>query len=317
MHNYRIFDAHCDTLTTLHGDDDIKNAARHFNLEQADEYAGYTQIMALWTDIGAAKTQENIDTKVNKYVKVFNEIATDNPSYGIIKTKKDLLDQNFSHKLMLAIEGGEAVGTELSGVEKLFNMGVRAIALTWNTPYMISDTNCRAMPGLGRGGLTDFGIKVVKEMDRLGMVIDVSHISEKGFYDVAETTVNPFIASHSNAKALSGHSRNLTDDQFRVLMKKGGVTGMNMYNSFLTENGKRATIDTVVAHIEHFAALGGIDNIGMGTDFDGIDVAPEGINGARDLYKLFDRLVSLNYTQEQIDKISYKNMERVFMEVLK
>lgn len=317
MYNYRIFDAHCDTLTTLHGDDDIRNAPRHFNLAQADEYVGYTQIMALWTDIGRERTQENIDIKVNKYVKVFNEIASENPSYGIIKTKKDLMDDSFSHRLMLAIEGGEAVGTELSGVEKLYNMGVRAIALTWNNPYMISDTNSCAMPGHSRGGLTDFGINVVKEMDRLGMVVDVSHISEKGFYDVAQTTVNPFMASHSNAKALSGHSRNLTDDQFRVLMQKGGVTGMNMYNSFLTNGGNRATVDTVVAHIEHFAALGGINNIGMGTDFDGIDVGPEGIDGARDLYKLFDRLASLNYTQEQIDKISHKNMERVFMEVLK
>lgn len=317
MYKYRIFDAHCDTLTTLHGDDDIKNAPRHFNLEQANEYAGYTQLMALWTDIGRVKSQEDIDIKVNKYVKVFNEIAQENPEYGIIKTKNDLLDTRFSHKLMLAIEGGEAVGTEISGVEKLFDMGVRAIALTWNTPYMISDTNCMAMPGHERGGLTDFGVQVVKEMDRLGMVVDVSHISEKGFYDVAETTVNPFIASHSNAKALSGHSRNLTDDQFRVLMKKGGVTGMNLYNAFLTNDGKRATIDTVIEHIEHFASLGGIDNIGIGTDFDGIDLAPEGINGARDLYRLFNRMAALNYTDEQIEKISYKNMERVFMEVLK
>lgn len=317
MYKYRIFDAHCDTLTTLHGDDDIKNAPRHFNLEQANEYAGYTQLMALWTDIGRVKSQEDIDIKVNKYVKVFNEIAQENPEYGIIKTKKDLLDTRFSHKLMLAIEGGEAVGTEISGVEKLFDMGVRAIALTWNTPYMISDTNCMAMPGHERGGLTDFGVQVVKEMDRLGMVVDVSHISEKGFYDVAETTVNPFIASHSNAKALSGHSRNLTDDQFRVLMKKGGVTGMNLYNAFLTNDGKRATIDTVIDHIEHFASLGGIDNIGIGTDFDGIDLAPEGINGAGDLYRLFNRMAALNYTDEQIEKISYKNMERVFMEVLK
>lgn len=317
MHKYRIFDAHCDTLTTLHGDDDIKNAPRHFNLEQANEYAGYTQIMALWTDIGRVKSQEDIDIKVNKYVKVFNEIAQENPEYGIIKTKNDLLDTRFSHKLMLAIEGGEAVGTEISGVEKLFDMGVRAIALTWNHPYMISDTNCMAMPGYERGGLTEFGVQVVKEMDRLGMVVDVSHISEKGFYDVAETTVNPFIASHSNAKALSGHSRNLTDDQFRVLMKKGGVTGMNLYNAFLTNDGKRATIDTVIEHIEHFASLGGIDNIGIGTDFDGIDLAPEGINGAGDLYRLFNRMAALNYTDEQIEKISYKNMERVFMEVLK
>lgn len=317
MYNYKIFDAHCDTLTTLRSSECVRDADRHFNLNKTQDYAGYTQIMALWTDIGALKSQEQVDWKVERFVEMFDKIAAENPSFGIIKTAKDVTDSSYSHKLMLAIEGGEAVGTDIGGVEKLYNMGVRAIALTWNTPYMISDTNTTKMPSHPRGGLTDFGIQVVKEMDRLGMVIDVSHISERGFYDVAENTNNPFIASHSNSKVLCPHSRNLTDEQFNVLMKKGGVTGMNLYSAFLTSDGTRATIDTVVAHIEYFMALGGIDNIGIGTDFDGIDLAPEGINGTEDMYRLFNKLAKLNYTQEQIDKISHKNMERVFTEVLK
>ncbi|MBE7067211.1 MAG: membrane dipeptidase [Ruminococcaceae bacterium] len=317
MHDYKIFDAHCDTLTTLRDSEFIRDTDRHFNLKQAEEYAGYTQVMALWTDIGALKKQDSVDWKVERYVEIFNKIAAENPSFGIIKTSSDVMDSRYTHKLMLAIEGGEAIGTDVSGVSRLYDMGVRAIALTWNTPYLISDTNCRQIPGNERGGLTEFGFKVVKEMDSLGMVVDVSHISEKGFYDVADTTVNPFIASHSNAKALSPHPRNLTDQQFEVLIEKGGVTGINLYSAFLTDDGSRATIDTIIAHIEHFAALGGIDNIGIGTDFDGIDLPPEGISGARDLYRILNRLGKMNYTQEQIDKISHKNMERVFTEVLK
>ena len=162
MHNYRIFDAHCDTLTTLRDSEFIKDTDRHFNLEQAGEYAGYTQVMALWTDIGALKKQDSVDWKVERYVEIFNKIAAENPDFGIIKTGSDVTDSRLTHKLMLAIEGGEAIGTDITGVRRLYDMGVRAIALTWNTPYLISDTTCCQIPGHERGGLTEFGFKVVR-----------------------------------------------------------------------------------------------------------------------------------------------------------
>ncbi len=144
-------------------------------------------------------------------------------------------------------------------------------------------------------------------------MIDVSHLSDEGFCDVAEITSKPFIASHSNSRTVCPHFRNLTDDQFKVLIKRGGVAGINLCPDFL---GTDPSVDSIVRHIEHFAALGGENNIGIGADFDGIGSLPRGIRGTEDLYKIFDRLLSLNYSQEQADKIAFSNMYRVFSEVL-
>ena len=155
-------------------------------------------------------------------------IKFDNP----IKTKEDIQNSKKGINVILGIEGGEAVGTDITKVEKLYKQGVRLITLTWNNPYVISDTNCNSAECLNgesgyKGGLTNFGKSVVKEMNRLGMVIDVSHLSDKGFYDLLEVSDKPFIASHSNARALCGHSRNLTDDMFKELVKKGGRVSGN------------------------------------------------------------------------------------------
>lgn len=314
--NFSVFDAHCDTLTTLSDEDRLFDAKREFNLSQAAEYGHFTQIMALWVD----SASDDVNTKVEKYTaKFYSELAL-NPNVKQILCKSDIEDSSTGTRVIFAIEGGEAIGRTLDGVKKLYESGVRLITLTWNTPYAISDTCVCTKTKLNgeddyTAGLTHFGRSVVREMNRLGMMIDVSHLSDKGFYDVAEISERPFIASHSNARALCSHPRNLTDDMFRVLISKGGVTGINFCPAFL-KNGGDAALRDILLHIEHFMSLGGEKNIGIGSDFDGIASLPKGITGTRDLYKIADSLLAIGYSEALVHDIMHGNMERVFKEVL-
>ena len=316
---YGIFDAHCDTLTTLGAGDNLYDVKRDFNFKQVEGYDYFTQVMALWVDI--ARDGEKVDDKVQTFINRFYVELEKNPSVKHIKTKEDIANLQKGVNVILGIEGGEAVGRDISNVEKLYNQGVRLITLTWNNPYAISDTNVVTQECLNgekdyKGGLTHFGKDVVREMNRLGMVIDVSHLSDKGFYDLLEVSKKPFIASHSNARALCGHPRNLTDDMFKELVKIGGVTGINFYHNFLNSDNPNVDMTDIVRHIEHFMALGGEKNVGIGTDFDGIDHPPVGLEGAGKLGNIYEELLKLNYSEDLVRDIMSRNMERVFFECL-
>jgi membrane dipeptidase len=147
-------------------------------------------------------------------------------------------------------------------------------------------------------------------MNKLGMLIDVSHLNEKSFYDIAELTKMPIIATHSCSAYACEHPRNLTDRQFKIIKQSGGCVGVNFYPPFLTKKSK-CTIDDIVRHIDRFMELGGEDNIGIGADFDGVSCLPEGINGVEDTYKVLDALLKHGYSEEQVQKISHGNFERI------
>ena len=317
--SYRIFDAHCDTLTTLGSGENLYDAPRCFNFKQLENYDCFTQVLAIWVDIAADRNC--MDEKVQKYINRFYEELEKNPGVVHIKTKKDLEDSKKGINVILGIEGGEAIGTDIANVEKLYNKGVRLVTLTWNNPYVISDTNCITVPNLNgeadyKGGLTHFGKDVVREMNRLGMVIDVSHLSDKGFYDLLEVSSKPFVASHSNSRALCPHARNLTDDMFKELVKKGGVTGINFYHGFIDLQKNEVDATDLIRHIEHFMSLGGEKNVGIGTDYDGIDYPPKGFANASFLGNLYEEMLKLNYSEDLVRDIMSRNMERVFCECL-
>ena len=297
----KIFDAHCDTLDLLGGNTSLKNIKAHYNFEKAAKYETHIQLTAIWLD----NAEHDVPRRVRTLIKRFN---TETKNVHVIKSAADL-ENAAGVSVILGIEGGEGAEGSLHRLEELFGEGVRLMTLTWNHKNEISGTAFEKS-----GGLTDFGKKAVLKMQELHMMVDVSHLSDEGFYDVAEITSKPFIASHSNSRTVCPHFRNLTDDQFKVLINRGGVAGINLCPDFL---GADPSVDSVVRHIEHFASLGGENNIGIGADFDGIDSLPRGISGTEDLYKVFDRLLSLNYSQEQVDKIAFSNMYRVFSEVLK
>lgn len=293
---YSIFDTHCDTLCSVldYGKSIVTNDC-HVDIERMKRYEQYTQVFACFIDpvyksCAADRTLNLIDTFHNAV--------------------SDKLPDNV--KGILSIEGGEGIYS-LAHLRNFYRLGVRIIALTWNFSNHIASG---ALETDETRGLTDFGKKVVAEMNRLGIFADVSHLNDKSFYDVAEYSDKPIIATHSNSravcrsKAVCPVERNLTDEQFEIIKKSGGCTGINFCPDFLNESGK-AGIDDIVRHIDHFMSLGGEDNVGIGADFDGIDSTPDGINGVEDIYKIFDRLLQIGYTENQIEKISHKNFERI------
>jgi membrane dipeptidase len=184
--------------------------------------------------------------------------------------------------------------------------------LAWNYRNLLAD-GAEEVHG---AGLSDFGRQVVTEMNRLGMLVDVSHLCEASFNDVLALTTVPVIASHSNSKAICDNERNLTDAQLLKIKNNGGVAGLNFYPYFLN-NTENADIDDVVRHIEHICSVTGEDHIGIGADYDGIECTPAGLEGTQCIPSLFERLLQLNYSSNFIEKLSGRNFMRVIGQVLK
>ena len=214
---------------------------------------------------------------------------------------------------MLSIEGGEAVEADLGILRMLHRLGVRAITLTWNERNQIADG---AAEGRTKGGLTNFGVELVKEMNRIGMIIDVSHISDAGFFDVIDTTKSPIIASHSNCRALCNHRRNLTDDMIRLLADKGGVMGMNFAPAFVDEKKDCATLERVLDHVDHVVEVAGVDHVGLGSDFDGIESTPRGLDDVTKMPHFTEGLVKRGYKEDEVLKILGGNFLEIFRKVI-
>lgn len=218
---------------------------------------------------------------------------------------------------VLTLEDGRLVGGSMEKLHELYEQGVRAIALTWNFANCFGAPNSRD-PQIMRQGLTPFGREAIGEMNRLGMLVDVSHLSDGGFYDVLELSSKPFIASHSNCRALTDHPRNLTDDMIRRLSEAGGVSGLNLYSCFLHPDPTAADsrVEDMVRHVLHFLAIGGEDCLGIGTDFDGCDGNME-ISHPEEMDLLFHALKKQGVTERQLDKIARDNVLRVIRDAMR
>lgn len=299
-------DAHCDTISRIYDKNQslYKNDG-HVDLERLKKQNNHIQFFAVWVDqkfgpcLNLIRCLEIID-------KFHSE--TEKNALPVIKTAQDVDGGG----ALLSVEGGGVLCGRLCNVRILYRLGVRAITLTWNDRNELGDG---VGEGESAGGLSLFGRSVVAEMNRLGMAVDVSHLSEKGFWDVAQISSQPFIASHSNAKKLCGHFRNLTDGQITEIVKRNGFIGINFCADFLKE--KKATVKDIIAHIEHIMSLGGGHVLGFGADFDGIDDMPEGIAGVEDMHKVIAELEKLNYSPRQIEGILHANLSRALKQILK
>ncbi len=212
---------------------------------------------------------------------------------------------------VLSIEGGEGISGDLDILHAFYQLGVRAIGLTWNERNELAE-------GVGEkhanGGLTTFGRQVVTEMNHLGMVVDVSHMTERSFWDVVEVSQRPVVASHSNAHAQCAHLRNLKDDQIKALAEQGGVMGMNFAPPFI--DPETATISRLIDHIDHIVNLVGPDHVGLGSDYDGIPSAPEGLDDVTTFPRITQALLDRGYSEADIMKILGGNFLRVLRQVL-
>lgn len=216
----------------------------------------------------------------------------------------------------LTMEDGRHVQGKLENIKRFYDDGVRLITLTWNYENCFGAPNSREKSIMEKG-LTGFGKEAVGYMNELGMLIDVSHLSDGGFYDVAELSKKPFVASHSNARALSPHPRNLTDDMIKKLAECGGVSGVNFYGAFLQADAssEKSTVEALIAHIKYMTNIGGEEVVALGTDFDGICGELE-IGNPLQMQLLFDRLKKEGFSANQIEKFAYRNALRVLHDVL-
>lgn len=276
------FDAHCDTIYECWKHDvSLHDKTLHNRVDNAGAFGPRVQVYALWTGKGGHALYRKL----------------------LERAKRELKDVD--HGTMLAIEGAEGIGCDAGRLSKAYADDVRAINLCWN--YDNALTGSAAGSG---AGLTKKGRAFVTACESAGIIPDMSHISEKGFWDTLEIAKKPVIASHSDSRALQDVPRNLTDEQFCAIAKAGGCVGLNYYTDFL---GLTEDISAIVAHAEHFLALGGERAVGLGSDFDGCDL-PKDMRGVQDVEKIYEAMLRKNWPESLVRDIFYHNFKRVFDE---
>ena len=305
------FDLHCDTISECHDRGlPLRESPLQVTLAQAATFRPRAQVFAAWIndslrgDAAWARFLALSDT-------LHNLLSGERAQTALCTTPAGLAGDRRSGRFsaLFSIEGSAAFGGRLSNVHTARRLGVRMVGLTWNG-------SCEAADGCmvpGAGGLRQFGRALVRELERLRMVVDVSHLSDAGFADVARMARRPFVASHSNARAICPHPRNLTDAQFRAITERGGLVGLNFHRAFLHE-GKEASADDVLRHADHFLRLGGERTLCLGSDFDGASPPPD-LAGMRYMPALYARFVSA-FGSELARRVFYDNAYAFFSRAL-
>ena len=307
----RFFDAHCDTLTKIFdSEEQLLDNSRHLSLKRLKEdFQSPVQVFAVWTEPLYYNCALERALKVIDYY--YKEAEKNKDIFGHVNNIAELRENEKNGKIsgILAIEGGEPLCGSTEILRTFYRLGVRVLSLTWNYRNELAWGIKDEAPG---HGLTQKGRAVLREMEALGMAPDVSHLSDKGFYELAEAFGRPFLATHSNARSICPNPRNLTDSQIKIISERGGVIGLNIYPEFLGEN---ADIPTVLKHAEHILDVGGGNSLGMGCDFDGVDVLPEGIENVSHVNKIFEAF-EREFGREQTEKIAWGNFMNFFEKLL-
>ena len=323
---------HCDTISKIlnekrKGNDiSLKQNNLHLDLLRMKESGYLLQNFALWLNIGKCKNPWN--EFIYLYKCYCDEITQNAHLIAPVKRFSDIKKNYKSGKIsaMLTVEDAGILEGKTERLPTLYNMGVRMITLTWNYPNEIGFPNInyrtRSLnPYLAdvTNGLTEKGRELLTVMERLGIIIDVSHLSDAGFYNVLECTKKPFVASHSNSRSICKHARNLTDDMLKKIASRGGCVGLNFYPPFLTKDPKaekESILSAAASHAKHIKKVAGIDIIGLGSDFDGFS-SQIGISGVQDIHLLWEALRNSGFTQSELDKMFFGNALRLYKEVLK
>ena len=326
----RIVDMHCDTIMALMGNDkELRQSDNMIDLNKLQKGDYLLQCFAMFVPYKSRNNNDHYSPfeMCNKMIdRYYQELAKNEDLIKPAFTSEDI-EKNIKEKKMTALltieEGGVCLGN-IEFLRNFYRLGVRMMTLTWNFKNEIATPNIdylsitreqiknEGVKPNTTDGLTEFGIEVVKEMNRLGMVIDCSHLGDKGFYDVINYSTKPIVCSHSCARSVCNHVRNMTDDMLLKLKANGGVVGINYCNSFIKEDKTLATVGDVVKHINYIKDLIGIDYIGLGSDFDGIGNSDIELKDASMMNLLINELEKEGYSEEDIDKICYKNVLRVF-----
>lgn len=307
----KVFDMHCDTLLGCsHENLDLVNDKTHISLDRAGVFEKYVQCFAVFIP-DRFRGQEAVDFYDNTlaYYKKQTEKYADILDWP--KNGEELKQAGKKWTGILTIEGGCALAGDLSRVKLLKDQGVAMMTLTWNGPNElgcgVSDNNA---------GLTDFGKQAIKEMEKVGMFVDLSHISDAGFEDACSVATKPIIASHSNSRSVCSHRRNVTDAQFKEYVKRGGLVGMNYCVDFIRDDDpKNAGIEDLYRHIEYFLGLGGEKTVALGSDFDGATV-PNNLNSIEKNADLYEYMLKKNLKEDLVRDIFYENAFRLFSQYI-
>lgn len=311
----KIFDAHCDVLGKLWEDPQINfyREDQRLHVGFPDLQKGNVNVQVLACFVPANVPFGRRFHTVLEMIDIFYErVASE--KFCPIYTKEDLHESVLKGRngAILFVEGAHALEESLVQLRTWYRLGVRGMTLTWNHGNAVADGSGETNPG----GVTGFGRQVVAEMNRLGMMIDVSHLADPGFWDVMELSSAPVIASHSNARQLCDHPRNLTDDQIRALIAKDSVMGLTFVDFFTVKEKRTVWIDDLLRHLDHVCALGGADHVAFGSDFDGITQTFGDLTCAGDYPLLLEALLK-RYKEEEVMKFVQGNWLRVFGNVLK
>lgn len=313
----RLIDMHCDTFWLMMREQsmNLQKSSLCIDVEKMKMAGSMAQFFASFIHMDNFKGEHAVENAYQHALRMITygkeELAKCSDSIAIARNYDELIANRDNGKItaVLTVEEGAILNGKMEYLEELYHLGIRLITLTWNHENCIGFPNSRE-PQLMQRGLKPFGIEVVQRMNKLGILIDVSHLSDGGFWDVVQYSTKPFVASHSNARALCNHPRNLTDEMIKALAEKGGVVGVNFYPYFLQENG-RATVTDIANHAWHMFVVGGEDVVAIGTDFDGFDEGELDITHIGEMQKVYDALKQRGFTERQMDKILHGNLLRV------
>ncbi|EOD01794.1 dipeptidase [Caldisalinibacter kiritimatiensis] len=322
-----IFDAHADIWTDVTNKrqkgfvDIIKN--HHLDRFNKGDIGG--GIFVIWIDPPYDKDPFNRTLEMLKESSV--EILENKDIIKIIREKSDIEKAISEEKLaiIIGLEGLSAIGKDVNLLYPLYMYGVRHASLTWNEENELAT----GVKGSSDRGLTKYGKEAVKKMEKLGMIVDVSHLNERSFWDLYDVATKPFIASHSNCKALCDVPRNLTNEQLKAIAESGGVVGVNAFKDFVHKEDDKKDIEYLANHIDYMVDIIGINHVGFGFDFfeyleeesvstfaSGGGFGPKGFEDASKAQNIIEILKSRGYKEEDIEKIKYKNFFRIIRDIL-
>jgi membrane dipeptidase len=316
--NIPVFDLHCDTAFALLGEDrnsagSLKKNNLHIDLERSGQLEGYAQCFACYTTPMMEQWfhVSPITIFERELASIQREIDQNKRKIGLAYSAADV-ERNFEKgkaSAILTLEGTAGFGYNPELLEDLYLIGFRMVSLTWNEQNPLAGSHQTG------GGLTDLGREFVSEAQRLGMIIDVSHLSDEAFYHIMDMTTAPMVASHSNSRALCNVSRNVTDDMFHQICQSGGVVGINQYANFVAE---KPNLDKVCDHVIHFLEMDPDGkHIALGADLDGCDELVEGFEGVQSYPAMAAKLLERGVPEPAIRNIFWNNalgvMERCCM----
>ncbi len=328
----KYIDLHCDTLTELKEGETLANNHKNVDLESLQKGGCVVQCASVFIPTGTytgADRKEAIQAEYDRVLSVYNrELNANKKTLHRVLTGRDIQDigqdnkiQDLDTGILLTIEDGGVFAGQMQKLYDAYEDGVRLVTLTWNHENEIGYPNS-IDPDIMQRGLKPIGFEVLEEMNRLGMVIDVSHLSDGGFLNVAEfakKTGIPFVASHSNARAVTAHPRNLPDMYIKKLSEAGGIMGLNFASHFLSDtqppDGESRICD-MVTHILHIRKIAGSDVLAVGSDFDGVESRLE-IDSPAKMPLLYQALHKAGLSEDELEKMFYKNAERVLACILR